>query len=137
MRAVESSSVGSSIHPIMSFGAPAHTAALSTIRAASQVDRRARGCGLNTMPLRVLSAINALKMAVDVGFVVGTMPQITPIGSATVIEPASSSSLRTPQVFSSLYLLKMYSDAKWFLMTLSSTTPMPVSSTAICASGIR
>ncbi len=31
----------------------------------------------------------------------------------------------------------MYSEAKWFLITLSSTTPMPVSSTAIFAKGIR
>src|ERR1035438_4349916 len=112
MSAVESSSVGSSIHPMMSFGAPADTAALSTMRAASHVDRLARGCGLKMMPLRVFRAINALKMAVEVGLVVGMMPQMTPMGSATVIAPASSFSLSTPQVRASLYLLKMYSDAK-------------------------
>ena len=31
----------------------------------------------------------------------------------------------------------MYSEAKWFLITLSSTTPIPVSSTAIRARGMR
>ena len=31
----------------------------------------------------------------------------------------------------------MYSEAKWFLITLSSSTPMPVSSTAMRARGMR
>ncbi len=31
----------------------------------------------------------------------------------------------------------MYSEAKWFFTTLSSTTPIPVSSAAIMASGMR
>ena len=57
------------------------------------------------MPLRVFSAISALKIAVEVGLVVGTMPQRIPIGSAMVIVPKLSSSDCTPQVFSSLYLL--------------------------------
>jgi len=72
---------------------------------ASQVDLRARGCGENTTPLRVLRQISALKIAVEVGLVVGTMPQMMPIGSAMVMVPKLSSSDNTPQVFSSLYLL--------------------------------
>ena len=103
--ACESSMVGSSIHPIIPSGAPAATAASSTIFAASRVHRLARGCGLNTIPFRVFRTISALKIVVDVGLVTGTIPQITPIGSASVIVPAASSVSSTSQVFSSLYLL--------------------------------
>ena len=56
------------------------------------------------MPLRVLREIRDLKIAVEVGFVVGTIPQMIPTGSAIVIVPRLSSSSRTPHVFSSLYL---------------------------------
>ena len=35
----------------------------------------------------VLSAISVLKIAVDVGFVVGIIPQITPIGSSIFFVP--------------------------------------------------
>ena len=55
-------------------GAPAATAASRTMRAASIVQCLARGCGHSTSALRVLSASSALKMAVLVGLVVGTMP---------------------------------------------------------------
>jgi hypothetical protein len=87
---------------MMSAGAPAATAAASTSRAASHVECRARGCGEITRPLRVLRLISALKIAVEVGFVVGTMAQISPSGSAIVSVPASRSSSTTPQVFSFL-----------------------------------
>ena len=90
---------------MMSGGAPAATAACNTSRAASQVERLARGCGEKMMPLRVFKEISALKMAVEVGLVVGTMPQIRPTGSAMVMMPKVSSSASTPQVLSSLYLL--------------------------------
>ena len=103
--ALDSSTEGSSIQPMMSAGAPADTAASSTSLAAAQVARLARGCGLMMMPLRVFRLISVLKIAVEVGLVVGTMPQIKPIGSAMVMVPPSSSTSSTPQVFSSLYLL--------------------------------
>jgi len=57
------------------------------------------------MALRVFKLIRDLNIAVDVGFVVGTIPQIIPIGSAIVIVPNVGSSESTPQVFSSLYAL--------------------------------
>ena len=41
-------------------------------------------------------------MAVEVGLVVGTMPQMSPTGSAMVMVPYRSSTASTPQVFSSL-----------------------------------
>ncbi len=67
----------------MPSGAPAATAASKTTFAAAIVDCLARGWGLITMPLRVLSAIKVLKIAVEVGFVVGITAPIRPIGSAT------------------------------------------------------
>ncbi len=41
------------------------------------------------MPLRVFKLMRVLKIAVEVGFVVGIMPQMSPIGSAMVMVPAS------------------------------------------------
>ena len=87
IRWLDRSTVGSSIQPMMSAGAPAATAASSTTLAAAQVDFRALGWGLKTMPLRVFRLMRALKMAVEVGLVVGTMPQIRPMGSAMVMMP--------------------------------------------------
>ncbi len=103
--ALDNSNVGSSIHPIISFGAPAFTAASKTIFAAIIVDFLAFGCGEKIIPFLVFKAINALKIAVEVGLVVGTIAAITPIGSAIFVSPKASSFSITPQVFSSLYLL--------------------------------
>lgn len=50
---------------------------------ASMVHFRALGCGHKMSELRVFKVRRALKMAVEVGFVVGTIPAITPTGSAT------------------------------------------------------
>ena len=57
------------------------------------------------MALRVFRLISDLKIAVEVGLVVGTIPQMIPIGSAMVMVPKVWSSASTPQVFSSLYAL--------------------------------
>jgi hypothetical protein len=84
-------------------GAHALTAASSTIRAASTVHFLARGCGANMIALRVLSASNALKIAVEVGLVVGITPAIIPIGSATFLIQFSKSSSIIPQVLVFLY----------------------------------
>ena len=64
------------------------------------------------MPFLVLSAMRDLKIAVDVGFVVGMIPQMTPFGSAIFSIPKALSCSMIPHVFSSLYLWKMYSAAK-------------------------
>ena len=96
---------GASIQPMMPSGAPALTAASSTSFAAAIVQPLARGCGLMMTPLRVLREMSVLKIAVDVGFVVGITAAMTPIGSATRCRPAASSSSTTPQVFASLYAL--------------------------------
>jgi len=51
------------------------------------------------------SEISALKMTVDVGFVIGIIPAMTPTGSAISTIPSCSFSLITPTVFNSLILL--------------------------------
>ncbi len=65
----------------------------------------ALGWGENIMPFLVFKVIRDLKIAVEVGFVVGIMAATTPIGSATFIIPKASSFSNIPQVLSSLYLL--------------------------------
>ena len=99
------SSDGSSIHPMIFSGAPAATAASSTILAARLVHFLALGWGLMMIPFLVLRQINVLKIAVDVGFVVGITAAISPKGSATVFVPNAGSSSMTPQVCTFLYLL--------------------------------
>jgi len=71
----------------MPFGAPAATAASSTTLAAAMVLSFARGCGLIIIPLRVFKQIKVLKIAVEVGFVVGITAATTPIGSAMRLIP--------------------------------------------------
>ena len=101
----ESATVGSSIQPIMFSGAPAFTAASKTIFAASMVHFLALGWGEKIIPFLVFKAISDLKIAVDVGFVVGTTAARTPIGSATFIIPKAGSRSITPQVLVLRYAL--------------------------------
>ena len=53
----------------------------------------------------VFKEINVLKIAVDVGFVVGITAATRPIGSAIFLIPNALSSSITPHVCSSLYAL--------------------------------
>ena len=57
------------------------------------------------MAFLVLSARSVLKIAVEVGLVVGITAAITPTGSAIFLIPNSLSSSITPQVFVFLYAL--------------------------------
>ena len=77
-----SSREGISIQSMMPSGAPASTAASSTSFAAAMVEFFAFGWGLIMIAFLVFSASKHLKIAVDVGFVVGITAAITPIGSA-------------------------------------------------------
>ena len=86
-------------------GAPAFTAASRTTFAASIVHAFALGCGLMMIAFLVFKQINVLKIAVDVGFVVGITAATSPIGSATFLIQYAVSSSITPQVFVSLYAL--------------------------------
>lgn len=86
-------------------GAPASTAASRTTFAASIVLFLARVCVLMMIPLRVFKQTSVLKIAVEVGFVVGITAAITPIGSAIFFIPNDLSSSITPQVLTFLYAL--------------------------------
>src|SRR3546814_2944940 len=65
---------------------------------ASCVQRAADGWGDKTIPLRPLTEISALKIAVEVGFVLGVKPATTPMGSAMVRSLRSSLRVTTPTV---------------------------------------
>ena len=65
----------------------------------------ARGCGEMMMPLRVFRQMSVLKIAVEVGLVVGMTAATTPIGSAIFFTPKEASSSITPTVLVCLYLL--------------------------------
>ena len=82
MSSLVSSRDGWAIQSMMPSGAPAATAASRTMRAASMVQALARGCGLMMMALRVFRQMSVLKMAVDVGLVVGMTAATMPMGSA-------------------------------------------------------
>ncbi len=96
---VVSSNDGTSIHPMIPSGAPAFTAASRTTFAAAIVDAFAAGCGLMMIAFLVFKQINVLKIAVDVGFVVGITAATRPIGSAIFLIPYALSSSITPHVF--------------------------------------
>ncbi len=65
------------------------------------VDFFARGCGLMMIALRVFSEIRDLKIAVEVGLVVGITAAISPTGSRIFLIPYALSSSITPHVWCS------------------------------------
>ena len=99
IKALVASIDGCSIHWTQFSGAPAAIAASRTIRAACADDSCADGWKAKIIGLRVLREINDLKIAVEVGLVVGVIPQTTPTGSAINVKPVTSSSSITPTVF--------------------------------------
>ena len=78
---------GTSIQPMIFSGAPALTAASSTIFAAAIVLFFARGWGEMMIAFLVFRQISDLKIAVEVGLVVGMTAATTPIGSAIRMVP--------------------------------------------------
>ena len=94
-----SSREGTSIHPIIPSGAPAFTAASRTTLAAAMVHFFALGWGEMMIAFLVFKQIRALKIAVEVGLVVGITAAIRPMGSAIFLMPYSLSSSITPTVF--------------------------------------
>ena len=72
---------------MMPSGAPALTAASSTSLAAAMVHLAAAGCGEMMMALRVFRLISVLKIAVEVGLVVGMTAPTMPMGSAILVMP--------------------------------------------------
>ncbi len=124
---------GCSTHWMQCAGAPAAIAASRTTVAAADEHCWAPGWNAKMIGLRVFSAIRLLKMAVEVGFVTGVMPQTTPTGSAISTMPEISSSLITPTVLRYCREWVICSETKMFLTALSSNTPRPVSATAAWA----
>ena len=102
---LDAATLGSSIQPIIFSGAPYSTAVSSAILAVSIVHFLALGCGENIIAFLVFNASNILNAAVEVGFVVGITPAISPIGVAIFLIPYDLSSSSTPHVLASLYLL--------------------------------
>jgi hypothetical protein len=68
-------------------GAPAASAAVARMRTVSLVHLRAARCGLMITGLRVFMQMSALKIVVDVGFVIGTVARIGPFGCAIWVMP--------------------------------------------------
>ena len=87
MTMLVSSMEGTSTQPMMPSGAPALTAASSTSLAAAMVHLAAAGCGEMMMALRVFRLISVLKIAVEVGLVVGMTAPTMPMGSAILVMP--------------------------------------------------
>ena len=133
IKAVVASIDGCVIHWTQFSGAPAAIAASRTICAAWAEDSWADGWKAKIIGLRVFNEINDLKIAVEVGLVVGVIPQITPTGSAIFVKPVIGSSSITPTVLTPRILLTTCSQAKRFFVALSSKTPRPVSLTACSA----
>jgi len=125
---------GASTHWMQCSGAPAATAASRTTRAAATEDSCADGWNAKMIGLRVFRAMSDLKMAVEVGFVTGVTPQMTPTGSAISVMPVMSSRLMMPTVLVVAMPWVTCSHAKMFLTALSSKTPRCVSATASSAS---
>ena len=99
-------------------GPPLRSIARRMTSTVSPMQRRARGCGLITIAFRPLTAISALNIAVDVGFVVGMMPAITPDAVATSMMPAFSSREMIPTVFSFWIEAHVPSEPTRFFSTL-------------------
>ena len=115
-------------------GAPAFSAARAMISAVRAQQRAARGCGAHTIAFPLFTAARHLKSTVDVGFVTGMIPAITPIGAPTAAMRFGSSTHSTPSVLISSIACATNRALYRFLNTLSATTPYPVSSTASRAS---
>ena len=120
-------------HWIQLAGAPALIAASLITVAAWTEHSYADGWKEKIIGFLVFKAINDLKITVDVGLVVGIIPQTTPTGSAISVIPVKASSLIIPTVFKWRRLFVTYSQANKFFTALSSKTPRPVSLTAASA----
>ena len=116
MSASVDSSVGLDSDWTRSAGPPARSIARRRTSTDSPMQRTARGCGLTTIALRPLTAISALPSAVEVGFVVGTMPATTPTGVA--ISTSSGVRVMIPTVGSRSIEAQMPSVANRFLSVL-------------------
>ena len=92
------------------------------------------GEGATMTALRPLSALMILLIGVAAGLVDGVTAQTTPTGRAISVMPFAGSSEITPTDLAPCRSRSRPKVLRWFLRTLSSTLPMPVSATANSAS---
>ena len=92
------------------------------------------GGGAMMMALPPFSAIMALLTGVADGLVEGVMAPTTPTGLAYLTMPFSGISSMMPVDLALSRSRSVPNVLRWFLMTLLSSSPMPVTSTAISAS---
>src|SRR5262245_2948975 len=90
--------------------------------------------GAMTMALPPLIAIMALLTGVAEGLVEGVTAATTPTGLAYLTRPFSGTSSMMPVDLTLSRSRSVPKVFRWFLMTLLSSSPMPVTSTAILAS---
>ena len=98
------------------------------------VAAQADGGGAMMMALPPLSAIIALLTGVADGLVEGVRAPTTPTGLAYLTIPFSGMCSMMPVDFTLSRSRSVPNVFRWFLTTLLSTSPMPVTSTAISAS---
>jgi hypothetical protein len=91
------------------------------------------GGGATMIALPPLSAIIALLTGVAFGLVDGVIAATTPTGFAHLTMPRSGNSSMMPVDLTRNKSRNVPNVLRWFLMTLLSTSPMPVTSTACSA----
>jgi hypothetical protein len=91
------------------------------------------GDGATITALRALRLLMILFAGVAAGLVEGVTAQTTPTGRPISMIPRALSSDITPTVFMPRKSLSRPRVLRWFLRTLSSTSPIPVSRTASSA----
>ena len=116
-----------------SSGAPILASSRRISATVAKVASNAAGEGAMTMALPPFTAIMALFTGVADGLVAGVMAATTPTGLAYFTRPRSGISSITPVDFTRRRSRSVPKVLRWFLMTLLSTFPMPVTSTASSA----
>ena len=114
-------------------GTPRGLSTSLIISTASEEQCFAFGCGAIMMAFCVFRANIIFDIGVTIGLVIGVMPATTPIGLAISIRFVLLSMLSMPIDFLSFRSYHTPFDLLRFLATLSSYTPIPVSSTASLA----
>ncbi len=113
------SSDGWSIQPMMSFSAPRFHSSVTASLTASGDSVLCTWVWREDDAVACLKRLEILKVAVEVGFVVGTIPQMTTCRLSGKDHHCLGCHLlqRLPHVFSSLYFVVDKFRCKWFLIT--------------------
>ena len=117
-----------------SAGSPIFVSSARMASTTGLVAAHAGGGGAMTMALPPLSAIMALLTGVAEGLVEGVTAPTTPTGLAYLTMPFSGICSMMPVDLTLRRSRSVPKVFRWFLTTLLSTSPMPVTSTATSAS---